>query len=460
MILRTSRGPRFASGRPLRHLAAVMVLSICWLGSVSGSEPRTRELRLGYFPNITHAQALYAKATGAFDQIGARIRWTAFNAGPTAIESLLTDSIDAAFVGPGPTLNGYLKSRGEKFVVVAGSASGGAGLVIRPDSGIQNTGDFGGKIIATPQMGNSQDIAARVWLAAHGYELRERGGNVSLIPLSNADQLTMFRKKQIDGAWTVEPWLSRLEIEGRGRLFLDEASLWPGGRYVTTHLVMSRVYLASNPAVVRRLLAALVEVTERINADKPGVLKLLNEQMRRDTGHELKPEVLQKAISRVEFTWDPLSASLAGLADKAYRIHFFRTPPALEGLYSLTLLNDVLRTRDSAPVQGPVPGPVPRSADGGRRGELQSKAAAFNADSGSDWGENSRRNLAMVLPLLLWRRGLGRGGHLSLGFMGRRPGFRWVDEEAVLSARAHGQPISGGGLTQPGSLGAGTSEPA
>src|SRR5664279_1566512 len=209
-----------------------LLLVILLAGRAVAVEQTGKQLRLGYFPNLTHAQALYARATGAFDKVGARIQWTAFNAGPTAIEALFTDAVDATFVGPSPTINGYIKSKGEKFVVVAGSASGGAGLVVRGDAGITTTKDFGGKVIATPQLGNTQDVAARVWLAAEGYRLRERGGNVSLVALSNADQLTMFKKKQIDGAWTVEPWLARLEVEGGGTVFLEEKTclLYTSGR--------------------------------------------------------------------------------------------------------------------------------------------------------------------------------------------------------------------------------------
>src|ERR1017187_3978102 len=148
------------SHRLLARLLLVILLGGCAVAAEQGG----KQLRLGYFPNPTHAQALYARATGAFDKVGARIQWVAFNAGPTAIEALFTDAVDATFVGPSPTINGYIKSKGDKFVVVAGSASGGAGLVVRGDSGITTAKDFGGKVIATPQLGNTQDIAARVWL--------------------------------------------------------------------------------------------------------------------------------------------------------------------------------------------------------------------------------------------------------------------------------------------------------
>src|ERR1035438_5998984 len=224
--------------RLLAHLLLVILLA----GRAASAQPEGKVLRLGYFPNLTHAQALYARSTGAFEKVGARIQWAAFNAGPTAIEALFTDAVDATFVGPSPTINGYIKSKGDKFVVVAGSASGGAGLVVRGDSGITTAKDFGGKVIATPQLGNTQDIAARVWLSEQGYRLRERGGNVALVALSNADQLTMFKKREIDGAWTVEPWLARLEVEGGGTVFLEEKSLWPGGRYSTTHLIVNKVF--------------------------------------------------------------------------------------------------------------------------------------------------------------------------------------------------------------------------
>jgi NitT/TauT family transport system substrate-binding protein len=284
---------------------------------------------------------------------GVRIRWTAFNAGPTAIESLFSDAVDATFVGPSPTINGYIKSRGEKFVIVAGSASGGAGLIVRKDAGIQGERDFADKTIATPQIGNSQDVAARAWFEDHGYRLRDRGGNVTLIALSNPDQLTLFKKKQIDGAWTVEPWLARLQVEGEGEIFLEEKSLWPGGKYVTTHLVVTRPYLADHRETIRKLLATLVEVTLRINADKAAAAAILNSQLKLETGKGLKPEVLQKALSRVDFTWDPSCASLRQSAAAAQRLGFIRKEPALRGIYHLNLLNDVLEEKNLPPVEAP-----------------------------------------------------------------------------------------------------------
>jgi NitT/TauT family transport system substrate-binding protein len=324
------------------------------LGSCWAIAETDKALRLGYFPNITHAQALYARSTGEFEKaIGVPVSWVALNAGPSAIEALFVDAIDATFIGPSPTINGYIKSKGMKFVVLAGSASGGAGLVLREGSGIDGEKDFNGKVIATPQLGNTQDLAARAWFADRGYKLQEKGGTVALIALSNPDQLTMFKKKQIDGAWTVEPWLSRLELEGGGRLFLDEKTLWPDSRYVTTHLVVNKQFVADHQELLKKLLAAHVEITQRINADKPAAAKILNEQLKKETGKELKAEVIARALSRVELTWDPIAPSLKKSAETAHKLRFLRSPPRLEGLYSLKLLNAVLREKNLPEVPGP-----------------------------------------------------------------------------------------------------------
>jgi NitT/TauT family transport system substrate-binding protein len=308
-------------------------------------------IRLGYFPNLTHAQALFARANNQFEATNdLKIQWTAFNAGPSAIEALFSDAIDMTFVGPNPAINGYLKSKGAKFVIIAGAASGGAALVVRTNAGIQSATDFNGKIIATPQLGNTQDVAARSWFARQGYRLKEKGGSLALVPLSNPDQLTMFRKKQIDGAWTVEPWVSRLEIEGGGKLFLEEKTLWPEGRYVTTHLIVSRDFLARNRELVKKFLIAHVELTQAINADKAAAAKALNSQLKIETGKAMAEAVVNSAMSRVEFTWDPISSSLYQCAAAAHQVGFIRTQPNLDKVYDLSLLEEVLKEKNLPPL--------------------------------------------------------------------------------------------------------------
>jgi NitT/TauT family transport system substrate-binding protein len=310
---------------------------------------------LGHFPNLTHAQALYARATGKFEKaIGIPIKWISFNAGPSVIEALFSDSVDVSFVGPNPAINGYLKSRGAKFVIIGGAACGGAGMVLRKDSGIKSDKDFFDKIIATPQMGNTQDVAARTWFAEKGYKLREKGGRVSLVALSNPDQLTMFRKKQIDAAWTVEPWVSRLEIEGNGILFVDENKLWPNGRYATTEIVCTRRFLQTQPDVIKKFLKAHIEVSREIQDDPVEASRILNEELKKETGKALKAEVITNAMARIQFTWDPIVSSVFEYAQEAYKIGFLRKKPELDGLFDLKALNEVLRDNNLEAIAEPA----------------------------------------------------------------------------------------------------------
>jgi len=332
---------RFQNGSRLGRRILLLVCVLTFAVSSRGAEDAPVPLRLGFFPNITHAQALYARATGLFEK-KFPIRWTAFNAGPTAIEALFAGDIDAAFIGPGPTINGYVKSHGEKFVIISGAASGGAALVVRSDSGISSPRDFAGKTIATPQLGNTQDISARIWFRQQGYRDSASGGTVNLIALSNPDQLTMFRKSQIDGAWTIEPWVSRLVAEAGGRVFLDEKDLWPEAKYVTTHLVVTRAFLRDHPGQVRDLLRAHIHVTQMISSNTAAAITVLNEQIRKDTGRALPPDVIQQALQRVHLTWDPIIPSLYKDARDAHEIHFLRQEPDLSGIYDLAPLNEVL----------------------------------------------------------------------------------------------------------------------
>src|SRR5215470_3778361 len=207
-------------------------------------------VRAGAFPNITHPQAMVGKANGAFEKAmgsNVKLEWKSFNAGPSAIEALFAGAIDMTYVGPNPTISGYVRSQGEALRVVAGSASGGAALVVRADSGITKPEDFHGKRIASPQQGNTQDVALRAWLKSKGFKTRDKGGDVEVVPIANPDQLTLFVKKELDAAWAPEPWASRLVHEAGGRIFLDERTLWPNGQFLTTELVVSTKFLQAHP---------------------------------------------------------------------------------------------------------------------------------------------------------------------------------------------------------------------
>ena len=312
-------------------------------------------VRVGAFPNITHAHAMIGKANGAFEKaLGSdvKLEWKSFNAGPSAIEALLAGAIDMTYVGPNPAINGYVRSNGEALRIVAGATSGGAALVVRGDSGINSIQDFHGKRIASPQLGNTQDVSLRAWLKANGLKTRDKGGDVEVMPIANPDQLTLFLKKEIDAAWAPEPWASRLVHEANGRVFLDERSIWPDGQFLTTELVVSTKFLQAHPDLVKKWLRAHVDVTEWINAHPGEAKQVLNQQIQKETGKALTAGVLDDAYGRLQVTYEPLRGPLQHAAQLAFDAGFLgRQMPDLSRLYDLTLLNEVLTGAGKKAVQ-------------------------------------------------------------------------------------------------------------
>ena len=217
-------------------------------------------IRVGHFPNITHAQGVIAHGLsragkGWFEErLGpdVQIEWFVYNAGPTAMEAIFTKAIDITYVGPNPAINAHLKAKGDEIRIVAGACSGGAALVVQGDDRIKTDADFKGKKIATPQLGNTQDVAARAWLQSKGLRITMTGGDALVIPTANPDQLALFQKGDLDAVWTVEPWVTRLHLEAGAKVYLDEAALWPEGKYVTTHLVSSVKFLQDQPALLKK----------------------------------------------------------------------------------------------------------------------------------------------------------------------------------------------------------------
>jgi NitT/TauT family transport system substrate-binding protein len=312
-------------------------------------------IRVGAFPNITHAQAMVGKANGWFDKAmgpQVKVQWTSFNAGPSAIEALFGGAIDMTYVGPNPAINGYVRSNGEAVRVVAGVASGGASLVVRNDSGIQKPEDFHGKRVASPQFGNTQDVALRNWLKSHGMKTTDKGGDVQIIPMANPDQLTLFLKKDLDAAWAPEPWATRLIHEGNGRLFVDERTLWPNGQFVIGLLVVNTKFLREHSDLVKDWIRAEVDLTDWINSHPVESKKLLNQQIQAETGKALPTVVLDEAFGRMQVTYDPLHSALTTAAQQAFDDGFLgRQRPDLSRLYDLTLLNQVLAEKGKKAVQ-------------------------------------------------------------------------------------------------------------
>jgi NitT/TauT family transport system substrate-binding protein len=327
----------------LLALAALGAVSACGASS-SASEKAgpARELRLGYFANVTHAAAVYGVGTGLYQQAlgGTTLKTQVFSAGPTAVEALFAGAVDAAYVGPNPAVNAFVQSKGEAVRIVAGATSGGAALVVKPS--ITDVSQLRGKRIADPQTGGTQDVALRTLLAANKFDVDISGaGDVTVVAQDSGATLDLFKGGQIDGGWVPEPWASRLVLDGGGRVLVDEKSLWPGGRFVTTNLVVRTEFLAEHPETVEALLRGQVAAGKAINADKPRAQQVVNAQLERLTGKALAPAVIARAFANIEVTDDPLAATLQTSAAHARAVGLLRQAD-LEGIYDLTLLRKVL----------------------------------------------------------------------------------------------------------------------
>jgi NitT/TauT family transport system substrate-binding protein len=338
------------SPRPARVLAAsAAVLSLLaavagctradrgdTAAAVSDKGPAT-ELRLGYFPNVTHAAALVGLGKGLFSkELGnTKLVPTKFNAGPEAVGALLGGSLDASFIGSGPAINAYAKSNGEAIRLIAGTTSGGAQLVVKP--GISKPEDLAGKTVVTPQLGNTQDVSLKKWLSE-----KKLTDTVKVTNLENAQTLDAFKKGEVDAAWLPEPWSSRLVLDAGAKVLLDEASLWPGGKFPTTVLVVRTQFLREHPESVKQLLTGLVAAIDTSNADKTATKAEVNKQLLDLTGKALKPAVIDRAFSKIEITADPIAADFPQLAKDQVTAGIAKEAPSVSGFADLGPLNDVL----------------------------------------------------------------------------------------------------------------------
>ena len=318
----------------------------------SGSGPV--ELRLGYFPNLTHATAIVGVKEGIFaDKFGSGVHLTTqtFNAGGDVVEAIFNGGLDASYVGANPALNAWAQSNGEAIRIISGATSGGVFLVVSPD--IVDPRQLAGKELASPQLGNTQDVALRAWLKEQGFSTdQEGGGDVSILPQANADILTAFASGQIDGGWVPEPWATRMVEEGGGHILVDERSLWPNGQFVATQLIVATEFLDAHPDVVKRLLEGQVAANDFVNQKPEEAKKDVREVLSELTGSNLEPAILDKAWNNMEFTDDPIASSLAESAKHAEDLGLLE-PTDLTGIYDLTLLNEVLAGADEDPIATP-----------------------------------------------------------------------------------------------------------
>jgi NitT/TauT family transport system substrate-binding protein len=286
--------------------AVALLLLVLFAGCAAqrNDDAGNKPVRLAYMPNVTHAQAVIGAARGDFQKaLGERkLETYTFNAGPTIVEGIYAGHVDIGYVGPSPALNGFLNSKGDEIRVISGSASNGVLVVGNRKRGITRLDQLAGKRIATPQLGNTQDISAKSFVVEKlGRRLAERGGDTEVIPFMNPDIELLFQKDQLDAAWLPEPWGSRLVDKGLVNVIAEEKDLWPAGRFALTNIVARRAFLEANPEAVRQVLQAHVQLTRELQEDPMSFVTLLDDELKRITGKSLPTAVMQGSLKHVVF---------------------------------------------------------------------------------------------------------------------------------------------------------------
>lgn len=343
----------------LMALVILMALAVIACGGSQGSNSNSGPLavRLGYFPNLTHAVAVVGVARGTFQSdLSSKVKLEPkiFNAGPAEIEALFANDIDIGYVGPSPAINGYVKSHGQALRIIAGAASGGAEFIVRPGANIKSPSDLSGKKLATPQLGGTQDVSLRYYLQQHGLHPADKGGTVQIVPTDNPTILTLFKQGKIDGAWVPEPWATRLMVEGKGQLFVDERSLWPNGKFVTTEVIVRKAFLDQHPDVVNTFLKAHVDTIQYILSNPQQTKTIVNSEIKRITGSALSSVELNQAYTYLDITYDPLTSTLNESTNRAYALGFLgQQKPDISGITYLGPLNQVLASKGLATIAQP-----------------------------------------------------------------------------------------------------------
>ena len=296
----------------LKKIGAIAVVALVLGARFAAAEEKT-VIRFGHFPNITHAQGVIAHALsrqhkGWFEQrLGpnVEIEWFTYNAGPSAMEAIFAASLDLTYVGQGPALNAHFKSNGDEIRILAGAANAGAALVVKTDSPIKTAADFRGKKIATPQLGNTQDISCRAWLKAQGFKITQTGGDAMVLPTNNPDQLGLFQRGVVDAVWTVEPWVTRLERQANARVFLEDKDV------ITTWLASSVKFLKDHVDLAKKIVNANKELTDWIQAHSDEAQKLLIAELKEETKTDFAPQDVAHAWQRIKFTTEVSKELLA-----------------------------------------------------------------------------------------------------------------------------------------------------
>ena len=285
-----------------------------------GGTTHENKIRVAYFPNISHAVPIIGMEKGTFaNQIGNKtvIEPLLFDSGPQVIESLFAGSIDIAYVGPGPAINGFLKSEHHNVKILSGAASGGVSFIVHPNSHINSVADFRGKRIAAPQIGNTQDISLRTYLSENGLKPAEKGGSVIILNVPNSDIYTLFAKGDIDAAWVPEPTATLLVQKLNGTRLFNEKDMWPDHRFASVLLIAREEYVNQHPEVIHKWLEAHQQTIDWINSNPEQTRIIFKQFIKRELGKALPDNLIDESLSNLEITSDPIISSIETFAKRA-----------------------------------------------------------------------------------------------------------------------------------------------
>lgn len=336
------------------RLLWVICLLMATLSGCSTPEKSDKQIiRIAYFPNITHSQALLGQSKKSFEEAfgdKVEIQWKQFNAGPAEIEAFFASEVDMGYIGPVPAINGYTKSNGE-LQILAGASNGGAVLVTRNDLVISDIKELSGLKIAIPQYGNTQDLTLRALLTENGLKSTTEGGTVEILQVENPDIKISLDRKQIDAAFVPEPWGARLEVEIGANVALNAEKIYSNGEYSVAVVIGRTSFIEKNPELVKKFLQVHLDLTEELNNNKAEAAKLVNAKLNELTGKQLEEKTLSLAFERIDFNVDPIRESVNQFKDSSFALGFIKEDVNTGNLFNFKVMNDLLIEKELNPIK-------------------------------------------------------------------------------------------------------------
>lgn len=337
-------------------IIGLIIITVTFIGILSGCAQKNKKIsqvRVAYFPNVTHSQALLQKQDGSLQKAlgnSVKVKWQKFNAGSSEVEALLAGEVDIGYIGPGPAINAYTKSKGD-VQVISGTADAAAILVSRKGSNIKSVKDLSGKKVAIPQFGNTQDLSLRILLSQSGLKDKAKGGTVEIVQAENPDIKTLLDKGSIDAALVPEPWGSRLVKEVNANIVLNYDAIWRKGDYPTAVVVARKEFIKDHPDIVEKFLKNNIKKTDEINNNTDKAEDMINKQLKEVTGKELSKDILDSSFKRIKVTNNPEKQAIIEMADWSFKVGFIKRKADLKNMFNLEILNKVLKGEGEAQIQ-------------------------------------------------------------------------------------------------------------